>query len=99
MKRLTIALVAAAALAAANGAWAAHPRPTDVPPGDVRTLDSPVHQTGDAVVQGEIADIQTSLFALGAVLAPAFVLFWLGFGLATIVAGLLLAGLASRRSA
>jgi hypothetical protein len=65
--------------------------------GDVRTLDSPVHQTGDAAVHGEIADIQTSLFALGAVLAPAFLLFWLGFGLATIVAGLLLAGLASRQ--
>jgi hypothetical protein len=30
-------------------------------------------------------------------LAPAFILFWLGFGLATIVAGLLLAGLASRQ--
>jgi hypothetical protein len=65
--------------------------------GDVRTLDSPVHQTGDAAVHGQIADIQTSLFALGAVLAPAFLLFWIGFGLATIAAGLLLAGLASRQ--
>jgi hypothetical protein len=52
---------------------------------------------GDAAVQGEVSDMQTSLFAIGAVLAPAFLLFWLGAGLATIIAGLLLAGLASRQ--
>ena len=32
------------------------------------------------------------LIAIGAFLAPAFLLFWLGAGLATPVAGLLLAG-------
>jgi hypothetical protein len=65
--------------------------------GDVRTLDSPVHMVGNATVQGEVSDIQASLFAIGAVLAPAFLLFWLGMGLALIIAGLLLAGLASRQ--
>jgi hypothetical protein len=71
--------------------------PGAVVTGDVRTLDSPVHLVGDAAVQGEVSDIQASLFAIGAVLAPAFLLFWLGTGLATIIAGLLLAGLASRQ--
>jgi hypothetical protein len=65
--------------------------------GDVMTLDSAVHQVGDAAVLGDVTEVQAALVALGAVLAPAFVLFWLGFGLATIVAGLLLAGLASRQ--
>lgn len=71
--------------------------PGTVVTGDVRTLDSPVRLVGDAAVQGEVSDIQASLFAIGAVLAPAFLLFWLGMGLATIIAGLLLAGLASRQ--
>ncbi len=71
--------------------------PGTVVTGDVRTLDSPVQLVGDAAVQGEVSDIQASLFAIGAVLAPAFLLFWLGMGLATIIAGLLLAGLASRQ--
>jgi hypothetical protein len=48
--------------------------------GDVMTLDSLVHRTGNAEV-----------------LAPALLLLWIGFGLATIVAGLLLAGLATRQ--
>jgi hypothetical protein len=61
------------------------------------TLDSAVHQVGDAAVLGDVTEVQAALVALGAVLAPAFVLFWLGFGLATIVAGLLLVGLASRQ--
>jgi hypothetical protein len=71
--------------------------PGTVVTGDVRTLDAPVHLTGDAVVQGEVSDLQASLFAIGTVLAPAFLLLWLGAGLATIIAGLLLAGLASRQ--
>jgi hypothetical protein len=71
--------------------------PGTVVTGDVRTLDAPVQLVGDASVQGEVSDIQASLFAIGAVLAPALLLFWLGTGLATIVAGLVLAGLASRQ--
>jgi len=65
--------------------------------GDVRTLDSTINKVGDAAVQGEVKGIEGSVIALGAVLAPAFILFWLGFGLATLVAGLLLAGLAGRQ--
>lgn len=65
--------------------------------GDVMTVDSQVHQAGDATVLGEMTDLRASLIAVGAVLAPAFLLFWIGMGLAMIVAGLLLAGLASRQ--
>jgi hypothetical protein len=65
--------------------------------GDVMTVDSPVDQAADATVQGEITDLRGSLITVGAILAPAFLLFWIGIGLATIVAGLLLAGLASRQ--
>ena len=71
--------------------------PGTVVTGEVMTLDSAVHQVGDAAVQGGVTDAAGRLFAIGAVLAPAFILFWLGFALATIVAGLLLAGLASRQ--
>ena len=65
--------------------------------GEVMTLDSAVHQVGDATVQGGVTDMAGRLIAIGAFLAPAFLLFWLGAGLATLVAGLLLAGLASRQ--
>ena len=65
--------------------------------GDVLTLDSLVHQTGNAEVSGEVKDLAGTLIGIGAVLAPALILLWIGFGLATIVAGLLLAGLATRQ--
>jgi hypothetical protein len=71
--------------------------PGTVVSGEVVTLDSPVHQVGNATVQGGVTDMAGRLFALGAFLAPAILLFWLGAGLATLVAGLLLAGLASRQ--
>jgi hypothetical protein len=71
--------------------------PGTVVQGDVMTLDSVVRQTGDAEVQGKVSDLATVLIGIGAVLAPALLLVWIGFGLATIVAGLLLAGLASRQ--
>ncbi len=65
--------------------------------GDVMTLDSLVHQTGNAEVGGEVKDIASTLLGLGIVLAPALVLLWIGFGLAGIVAGMLLAGLLPRQ--
>jgi hypothetical protein len=71
--------------------------PGTVVAGDVLTLDSTVHRTGDAAVLGAVTEITPALVALGAVLAPAAILFWIGFGLATIAAGLLLAGVASRQ--
>jgi hypothetical protein len=65
--------------------------------GDVMRFDSAVHQTGDARIEGQVTDMAASAVQIGAVLAPALFLLWLGFGLATIVAGLLLAGIASRQ--
>ena len=65
--------------------------------GDVMTLDSLVHQTGNAEVTGEVKDLAGYLLGVGVVLAPALVLLMIGFGLAGIVAGLLLAGLAARQ--
>ena len=56
--------------------------------GDVMTVDSVVQQA---------TDMQASLIALGVVLAPALILLWIGFGLAVIAAGLLLAGVAGRQ--
>ena len=72
-------------------------QPGTVVKGDVLTLDATVHRAGDAAVQGAVTEITPALVAMGAILAPAAILFWFGFGLATIVAGLLLAGLAGRQ--
>lgn len=71
--------------------------PNSVVLGDVMQLDSPVHQTGNAELRGQVSDMAAALVGLGAVLAPALLLVWIGFGLATIVSGLLLAGLAARQ--
>ena len=65
--------------------------------GDVLTANSLVQQAGNAEVVGEVKDMQTSFIALGVVLAPALILLWIGFGLAVIAAGLLLAGVAGRQ--
>jgi hypothetical protein len=65
--------------------------------GDVMRFDSAVHQTGDARIEGQVTDMAASAVQIGAVLAPALFLLWIGFGLATIAAGLLLAGIASRQ--
>jgi hypothetical protein len=72
-------------------------QPGTVVTGDVLTLDSTVHKLGNADVQGAVTEITPALVAMGAILAPAAILFWFGFGLATIVAGLFLAGLAGRQ--
>ena len=71
--------------------------PDTVVLGDVMTVDSSVHQTGNAQVQGSVTDMATVLIGVGTVLAPALLLLWVGFGLATVVAGLLLAGLGARQ--
>jgi hypothetical protein len=72
-------------------------QPGTVVTGDVLTFDSTVHKLGNADVQGAVTEITPALVAMGAILAPVAILFWLGFGLATIVAGLFLAGIAGRQ--
>jgi hypothetical protein len=65
--------------------------------GDVLTYESLVHQTGNAEVLGSVDDLATVLLGIGMVLAPAFILLWIGFALAMLAAGVLLAGIASRQ--
>ena len=65
--------------------------------GEVKRLDSTIHQTGNAEITGGITDLAADFVRFGAVLGPALVLLWLGFGLATIIAALAIAGLASRQ--
>jgi hypothetical protein len=64
---------------------------------DVRTLDATVTRTGDAVVAGSVRDMSIDMVGIAAVIGPALFLLYLGFALATIVAGLGLAGLAARQ--
>jgi hypothetical protein len=71
--------------------------PDTVVQGDVMTYDSLVHQTGNAEVTGEVKDVASFLVGAGLVLAPALFLLWIGFGLAGIAAGLLLAAIAGRQ--
>lgn len=72
--------------------------PGSVVRGDVLTLGATVHQTGDAEVLGEIKDLAATAVGIGAVLGPVLILLWIGFGLATMVAGWLLAALAGRQA-
>ncbi len=65
--------------------------------GEIKRLDSTVHQGANAQVMGGITDLSADLLAVGAVLAPALLLIWLGFGLATIAAALIVAALAARQ--
>jgi hypothetical protein len=65
--------------------------------GDVRTLDSAVQQFGSAEVAGSVRDLGPDLVGVGFVLAPAFLLFAIGFWVATLVAALALAALAARQ--
>ena len=65
--------------------------------GDVRTLDATVTQDPAAIIGGEVSSVNADLVAATAVIAPAILLFMLGFALVTIVAGLALAALGARQ--
>jgi len=65
--------------------------------GDIRSIESSVGQDETAVLHGTVKGIDAELFMIGAMLVPALLLFALGLALATIVAGVILAGLAARQ--
>ncbi len=65
--------------------------------GDVATFDSLVTRVGNASVGGSIRDVAGDLAGIGFALGPALLLFFLGFAIATVAAGLLLAALAARQ--
>jgi len=69
--------------------------------GDVRTLDGVVTQGAGVVVQGSVrtldADVATFFAAFGLLLIPVFILLFIGFGLATLAAALLVAAFGARQ--
>jgi hypothetical protein len=70
---------------------------TSVVLGDIMTLDASTSVDPATAVGGRIRDLAPDIAGIGFVLGPALVLLYLGFALAAIAAGLLLAGLAARQ--
>jgi hypothetical protein len=65
--------------------------------GNVRTLNGTVTQAPGATVHGSVKSVDAEIAALGVLLIPAFILLFLGLGLLTIVAALLVAALGARQ--
>jgi hypothetical protein len=65
--------------------------------GDVRTLNGTVTQQSGATVLGSVRTLDADLAALGVLLIPAFILLFLGLGLAAVAAALLAAAFAARQ--
>lgn len=65
--------------------------------GDVLTLGSDVTQATGVRLDGAVRDMWPGIAVMGAILAPALILLFIGFALAAIAAALLLAGLAPRQ--
>jgi hypothetical protein len=65
--------------------------------GDVMKIDSVVTRVGDGAIGGTVRDMAADLAGIGWFLGPAMIMAYMGFALAAIAAGLLLAGLASRQ--
>ena len=65
--------------------------------GNVRSIESTVTQAEGVEIAGDIKGLDAELIALGAFLGPAMLLFALGMLIASLVAGLLLAGIGSRQ--
>ena len=64
---------------------------------DLYKLDALVTKQGDGDVAGEIKDIGSQIAGLGFVLAPLFILLLIGFAVAAVAAGLLVAALGARQ--
>lgn len=60
-------------------------------------LDALVTKSGNAAINGSIRDIGSELSGIGFVLGPLLILFFLGFALAAVVAGLVVAALGARQ--
>jgi len=65
--------------------------------GDVRTLDGSVTQQPGSTVTGSVTTLDADLAAFGLLLIPAFILLFIGFGLATIAAALFVAAFGARQ--
>ena len=64
---------------------------------DVRTLDATVDRDPAATVSGSIAGLEQDVAGVALFLGAAAILIWIGFGVATLLAALLLAALAARQ--
>lgn len=65
--------------------------------GDVRTLRGTVTQQPGATVRGSVRTLDADLAAVGFLLIPAFILLFLGLGLAALAAALLVAAFGARQ--
>ncbi|HET7027604.1 MAG TPA: hypothetical protein VFI28_07920 [Candidatus Limnocylindrales bacterium] len=65
--------------------------------GDIARFDSTVHQVGDVRIGGAVRDLAVDFAGLGFILGPIALLLYLGFALASITGGLVLAALAARQ--
>ncbi len=65
--------------------------------GDVMTFDSVVTQAATVQLGGTVRDLAPEIAGAGFVFASAMLLLYIGFGVATIAAGLLMAALAARQ--
>ena len=64
---------------------------------DVRTLDAEVQQATGVLIGGNVSGLEADLVGLAWFLGAAAIVLWIGFGIATLLAALLLAGLAARQ--
>lgn len=65
--------------------------------GDVYHLNSTIETAASTDVGGEVRDITTDVGAFAIFLGVAALVLWVGFGLATVLVGLLVAGLGARQ--
>lgn len=66
--------------------------------GDVRTLNGTIEQAEGATVQGTTGGLEADAAALGVILVPAFILFFIGLALVTLAAALVMAALAAKQT-
>jgi hypothetical protein len=65
--------------------------------GDVMRFDSAITRADGVVIGGSIKDMAGDVATFGIFMGAAVILMWIGFGIATMLAGLLVAGLAARQ--
>ncbi|HSI98878.1 MAG TPA: hypothetical protein VLA59_00665 [Patescibacteria group bacterium] len=65
--------------------------------GDVHRLGSTITRADGVEISGNIRDLSGDVAAFGLFMGAAALVLWLGFGLATLLVGLLVAGLAARQ--
>jgi len=65
--------------------------------GDIYHLNSSIDMADGTTIGGDVRDITTDVGAFAIFLGAAALVLWIGFGLATVLAGLLVAGLAARQ--